>query len=127
VADTSLASIARRFDSSQCDMLCVLARFERMPIHVLNNTILWVESLLFLACFVFAANLDWMTVWAAIFRGKHSSWIPLVGGLFGVAGVWLLPIAGSHFYWWLPLILDWGSLPGLLSTAWSFASRKHRP
>jgi uncharacterized membrane protein YuzA (DUF378 family) len=95
--------------------------------HAPDNTIQWAVSSVFLALFVFVATLNWMTVWAAIFRGKHSSWVPLVGGLFGVAGVWLLPIAHSHFYWWLPLILDWGCLPGLLSTAWFFAFRRRRP
>jgi Na+-driven multidrug efflux pump len=71
--------------------------------------------------------MNWMTVWAAIFRGKHSSWVPLVGGLFGVLGVRLLPIARLHSYWGLPLILDYGSLPGLLYTAWFLAFRRHRP
>jgi hypothetical protein len=93
----------------------------------LNNLTSCVPSLLFFAIFGFVATLNWMTVWAAIFRGKHSSWVPLVGGLFGVLGVRFLPITRLRSYWWLPLILDYGSLPGLLYTAWFLAFRRHRP
>jgi len=87
-------------------------------VNALNNTIPWIASLLFLAILLFLAAMSWMTVWAAIFRGKHSPWVPLVGGLAGVAGLSLLPFARPHFYWWLPLILDGGCVPGLVSTTW---------
>ena len=91
-----------------------------------NNLLSWVPSLLFLAIFLFLATMNWMTVWAAIFRRKHSSWVPLFGGVFGALGFRFLPIARLHSWWWLVFILDYGCFPGLLSTAWFFASGKHR-
>lgn len=80
-----------------------------------DNAIPWPVGLVFLSLFLFVATANWMIVWAAIFRKKHSSWVPLVGGLFGSAAFWLLPIARLHSYRSLPLLPDYGSLPGLLS------------
>src|SRR6267378_4360897 len=91
-----------------------------------NNTGFWVVCGVCLTIFVYVSTLNWMMVWAAIFRGKHSSWIPLVGSFFGVLGLKYIPIVRLHSWCWLPLILDWGCLPELLSTAWFFASGKHR-
>ncbi len=77
-----------------------------------NNAIPWVVGLVFLSLFLFFATANWMIVWAALFRKKHSSWVPLVGGLFGVAAFRFLPFARLHSYWWLPLILGYGCLAG---------------
>jgi hypothetical protein len=44
------------------------------------------------------------------------SWIPLVGGVSGVFGLGFIPVKLAHKLCWLPLLLDWGSLPGILHT-----------
>jgi hypothetical protein len=49
-----------------------------------------------------------------LLRRKTSSWIPLIGGVAGVATFLVLPIDDIHKYWWLPLLADWGCIPGLL-------------
>jgi uncharacterized membrane protein YhaH (DUF805 family) len=55
-------------------------------------------------------------------RGIPSpSWLPLLGGLAGLAAVLLEPNRILVRVWWLPLLLDAGSVPGLLWTAiWHF-------
>ena len=42
------------------------------------------------------------------------SWIPLLGGSLGALGLIVAPVSGAAQFWWLPLLLDWGSAPGLL-------------
>jgi hypothetical protein len=46
-------------------------------------------------------------------KRRPPSWVPLVAGLSGAIGLWVLPLAAAHKWWWVPLILDWGSLPGI--------------
>jgi hypothetical protein len=60
-----------------------------------------------------------------ILRRRAPSWIPLLGGLLGVAALRTLPIQGLRDYWWLPLFLDWGSIPGMSHVIWVRA-RRHR-
>jgi len=45
------------------------------------------------------------------------SWIPVMGGMCGVFGLIFIPVEIAHKLCWLPLILDYGSVPGLLHTA----------
>ena len=37
--------------------------------------------------------------------------VPFGGGIFGVAAILVAPKPEIHHFWWLPLILDCGSLP----------------
>src|SRR5579862_6336791 len=60
-----------------------------------------------------------------VLRRRAPSRIPLVGGVAGLVGILLLPLPGWHA-WWVPLVLDWGSAPGLLYTACWHALRRHR-
>jgi len=47
---------------------------------------------------------------------EAPSWIPLVGGVSGVFGLVIIPVELAHKLCWLPLLLDWGSLPGISHT-----------
>ena len=62
------------------------------------------------------------TVFWKIFvrRVNAPSWIPLLGGVLGVFGLGVIPIELAHKLCWLPLILDWGSVPGILHTIIAF-------
>ena len=42
---------------------------------------------------------------------KHVSAIPVLGGAAGLVACFLLPIEGVRPLWWLPLIVDYGSVP----------------
>ena len=56
--------------------------------------------------------------WILLFR--RSSWIPLIGGAAGVLGCLLAPDDVLRRVWWIPLIVDFGCLPGL---AWTVIDR----
>jgi hypothetical protein len=67
-----------------------------------------------LACVGNASVLWTYYVW----KRKAPSWIPLVGGVTGVIGLWIIPVPAAHRWWWVPLVLDWGSLPGFSMVAY---------
>jgi len=52
-------------------------------------------------------------IFGLLLRRHQPSWIPLIGGGCGVAAVLLVPVASVQEWWWVPLLLDWGSLPGI--------------
>lgn len=91
------------------------------------SAVRWVAGSFCLVFFLYVASLNWAVVWQGIVKRKHSSWVPLVGGLVGVAGLFIVPLDRLHSYWWVPLILDWGCVPGLLHSGWYYALRRGGP
>jgi hypothetical protein len=49
-------------------------------------------------------------------RGYAPSWIPLVGGVLGLAALLLAPSLALRRFWWVALVVDGGSIPGLAAT-----------
>ena len=47
---------------------------------------------------------------------KHSSMVPLLGGLLGTVALIIVPLDGARFWWWVPLIVDLGSAPLMVAT-----------
>jgi len=72
---------------------------------------------------IVAATLIILGAWIAMFNARvfvalikkqpAPSWLPLIGGLAGAVGVYMLPLPWARTFWWIPLLLDWGSIPGL--------------
>lgn len=42
---------------------------------------------------------------------KTCSMVPLAGGLCGALGLWIVPIEGARFWWWVPPLVDLGCVP----------------
>jgi hypothetical protein len=75
----------------------------------------WVIAALLFALFIWLATMNAMVFWNTfIHRKKTSSWIPIIGGIFGMLSLIIVPIASAKRWWWLPLVVDWGSIPGIL-------------
>jgi hypothetical protein len=65
--------------------------------------------------------------WSAFVRRRKSpSWIPIIGGLCGAISLAIVPLPGAKWWWWLPLILDWGSIPGILVSLIYIFTRSRR-
>ena len=60
--------------------------------------------------------------------GKHRnvSWIPLIGGFMGIAGFLLVPSAMTHRFWWLPALIDVGTIPGIVHAVAYHLTRARR-
>jgi hypothetical protein len=70
--------------------------------------------------------LNWYCVLLFAIKRKYCSWIPLIGGVLGSVGFYLSPFDLLHGHWWIPLILDWGSVPGLTYTGIGLVVMKMR-
>ena len=66
----------------------------------------WIVGVLLLLVFVYTAVLNLL----ALRRGR--SWVPFVGGIAGCVAILCIPAHGTNAWAWVPLVLDWGSLPG---------------
>jgi len=64
--------------------------------------------LLLFAC-VASLNASILWIWYVQKRNAPSR-IPLVGGLSGAIGVWVVPVAAAHKWWWVPPVVDLGCL-----------------
>jgi hypothetical protein len=80
---------------------------------------LWhVISLVLIAFGAYVAAVNWyIVVIRQRIQRKSESWIPLVGGISGCAGCLLSPLESIRICWWVPLLIDWGTLPGFTVTA----------
>ncbi len=79
----------------------------------------WLVSVILIglsACII-VANL-WIA-FGGLFRkrDKFVSYVPLVGGLMGAAGLLLVPLESSVDFWWIPLVVDWGCGPLFIAVA----------
>jgi hypothetical protein len=86
----------------------------------------WLLSVALLLVGGFVIIMNWTIVFYALFKKKYSSWAPLVGGVLAAVGLAILPMAGVAKYWYVPLIIDYGCLPGMAHTAWFYLTGRHR-
>lgn len=84
----------------------------------------WIIGCLCGLCFLWLTVLNWAIFWKLHIREIEApSWTPLIAGLLGVLAALLLPLNLSR-YWWLPLLMDWGSAPGIIHALWWNIFRK---
>ena len=76
----------------------------------------------------YVMTMNWIIVGTACFTKfrRTSSWVPLVGGVLGAISMLCIPIDGVAKWAWIPLIADWGTVPGLSYTAIWYLLGKHK-
>jgi hypothetical protein len=84
--------------------------------------LMWIFSVLALLFFGFMLFTNWRIFYHNhVRKDSAASVIPLIGGISGGIGLWLLPIVSFDTIWLLvPLFIEWGSFPLLLVTVLSF-------
>jgi hypothetical protein len=102
------------------NMFQVHHQWEAKPMELF----LWILGCLCGLCFLWLTVMNWIIFWKRHILGMEApSWFPLLAGILGVIAVLLLPLNLSCF-WWLPLLIDWGSAPGILYSIWWHVVRK---
>ena len=79
----------------------------------------WILATLCLALSAPLIFVNWHIVafnWRHRHEGKHSSWVPLLGGVAGTLAIWFAPLPALK-PWCLPLLLDFGCFTGMSWTA----------
>jgi hypothetical protein len=73
----------------------------------------WIFAASLIALGGFVALMNWAIVIRWLFgTRKHSSWVPLFGGIVAAIGVAIVPSSSVRPFWWIPLLIDWGCVPG---------------
>jgi hypothetical protein len=63
--------------------------------------------------FIWVGSMNAAVFWMGFVQKRHApSWTPLVAGICGAASIWMMPYPALKSLWWLPFLLDLGSLPG---------------
>ncbi len=73
--------------------------------------LVWIIGVLSSALFVLLVVFNGWTVVNYFRTHQHVSAIPFLGGIMGVVAMLTLPIKDLRPWWWLPLMLDYGSVP----------------
>ncbi len=75
----------------------------------------WCLSGVFALVFIISAIGNGVILFlATIMKRKDQSLIPLVGGIFGVLFLLVVPIQGAANRWWIPLFVDLGCVPNVI-------------
>ena len=71
---------------------------------------------LLLAIFsIYIATLNWINAYRVhVTKSSTSSFIPFIAGVLGTIAIFLCPGNDLNRYWIVPLVLDWGCIPGHL-------------
>ncbi len=90
----------------------------------------WMLGLVLLTLSCLACVSNGIDAWEWFRHRRHSSSLPLIGGLFGALGLLILPLPQLASWWWLPFFLDYASLPWLLYTLgyllWALYNKRTR-
>jgi len=60
-------------------------------------------------------------------KKEASSWTPLLSGVLLCSAFLLIPYNPYRHLWWLAFVIDWGSLPGIVTTIFimAFEPKEH--
>lgn len=77
----------------------------------------WALGTVLAAVFLVVSLGNVWTVLRYLTTKKRSSTVPIIGGACGVAACFLLPVEVLKNWWWLPLLVDYGSAPVFVVSA----------
>jgi hypothetical protein len=88
----------------------------------------WIVAGFSLPLSVWLIGLNGLVFWKGYIRREQTaSWISLLGGGLGAIALAAIPIEAVHRWWWVPLLLDWGSVPGFVYTIFWHVTKAKRP
>lgn len=88
------------------------------------EVIRWIIAGLLAMAYLVIAVFNWSTVLRRSVEGPSPA--PLLGGALGVAAVGVCPLEGSNRYIWVPLLVDYGSIPYFAFFVWELIRTRGR-
>jgi hypothetical protein len=71
-------------------------------------------TFLLLALGAYFIVFNWRCIFICLIRRRYISMIPLIGGVVACIACYLSPLPWLNEYWWMPLLLDYGCIPGMI-------------
>ena len=78
-------------------------------------TFRWTLTTILLLVFFLISVGNAFSAVAYLWQKRHISAVPFIGGIVGVCGFLIAPTGWLSHWWWLPLVVDYGSLPILIA------------
>ena len=79
------------------------------------NIIIWILSILFLLLSAYLTFVNWSVfINNYILKKPFVSAVTFGGGLLGGIGLIILPVENAWKWFWVPFVIDWGSLPVII-------------
>ena len=101
--------------------------FRRPEVIEMAALLGWCVAALALVVGLWLSLMNWAVFWALyVRRVRAPSWTPLLGGLLISIAMLSAPLPYLHRWAFVPLLLDWGCLPGLAYTLWFHLGRTRR-
>ena len=101
------------------------ARVKIFGYRSIMETLRWIGTAIVAASFVGLSIYNWRFFLHKIRRGDtRMSPVPWVAGAAGMLALWLCPLDSAFTWWWVPFVIDFGSIPNSLWVGFSAASSK---
>ena len=71
----------------------------------------WIGGGAVLAIGLFVIIGNWITLINLLSKKGSTSFIPLIGGCLAVIGILIAPFPNRFYWFWTPLLFDWGCIP----------------
>ena len=71
----------------------------------------WAIGIAVLGFAVFVMIGNWLTLINLFNKKGSTSFIPLFGGCLAMVGILITPFPHKAYWFWTPLLLDWGCIP----------------
>lgn len=104
-----------------------ITRSKNLQTGLIMNVVFWILSSALLLFAGYAIVMNWAVFTNNyILKKKWSSAVPLVGGATGAIGLICLPLEGLWKFAWIPLVLDWGSIPVIVVSLICYIERRRK-
>ena len=79
----------------------------------------WTLSIVFGSVFLWISSMNAAIFWkGVVLRQRAPSFGPLLAGVCGAVALLIVPLTGARRWWWIPLLLDWGSVGTLVAVVY---------
>ncbi len=91
------------------------------------RNLLYVLSSFFFLIGMYAVITNWWGFWSScVKKQKVGSCVPLIAGILVMTAFLLYPQNDVKKLWWVGLLIDPCSVPGILYTVWQMYKKKHK-
>ena len=89
------------------------------------ETLRWIATVVLAGAFIGLATFNWRTLFAYLTKqAEEVTPVPALAAGIGVLALLTCPTQGSFDFWWIPLVIDFGTLPYVVWLGISTAAQR---